>query len=382
MDTLSIPNPRALFLLAFAAGTLWAQAPSSPQPKTEAAYLLRLERVGHRQGVCVLLRGDGQYHLEHHAPDKVRVLEGFLDAQEMGLVVHIVSGDQLYRLEQKQITDPMLKSEDDQVILAVLRPHDIWQQLLFPDPLSREPYRESLVPLLEWLDRLQKRKGRELSEDEGRNNCQPFAIPELVRRPAKKGEPHTNRASAASAPIAGNIPGVAGPGPPRTKAAGDTYVLRFVDSAFVKGTMEMSCTLVTPSGTYHFVKQSREFGAQKVRSVVLDGNLDNTQIAALRQLLDAPELRTPPSDPRSQGLAIPTGGGPTETFVWFPRDGIIQKFEAWHSLQVVAGKVTQNVQEHGMTALLPLRQWLNLNLDESKAVPTVNPSNAKCMPEL
>jgi hypothetical protein len=116
MDTLTKPIPRALCLLAFSAGNLWAQAPASSQAKTEAAYLLRLERVRDRQGVCVLLRGDGQYHLERHTPEKVRVFEGHLDSDETRQLVHIASGDQLYRLEQKQITDPMLRSDDDRVI--------------------------------------------------------------------------------------------------------------------------------------------------------------------------------------------------------------------------------------------------------------------------
>src|ERR1700722_9500300 len=131
MDTFSIP--RAFCLLACAAGNLWAQAPSAPQAKTEAAYLLRLERVRNREGVCVLLRGDGQYHLERHTADKVRVFEGDLESGELHRLVRIVSGDQLFLLEQKQITDPMLRSDDDQVRLAVLRPLDEWQDLVFAD---------------------------------------------------------------------------------------------------------------------------------------------------------------------------------------------------------------------------------------------------------
>lgn len=381
METLTNQIPTALCLLALAAGSLWAQAPSSSQAQTEAAYLLRLERVRNRQGVCVLLRGDGQYHLEHHTPDRVRVFAGTLDAAETRLLVHIVSGDQLFRLEQKQITDPMLRSVDDQVILAVLRPRDRWQELLFPDPPSREPYLESIVPLLEWLDRMQKRKGRELSEEEGRNNCRPFVNLELTRRPEKKGEPRADDESGATAPVTGSTPGVSAPVPQAPVAAEKAYVLRMVDSAFVKGTIEMSCILVSRSGAYHFVKQSRGYGSQKVLSLVRDGTLDETQIAALRQLIDAPELREPPSGPRPSELAIPLTGGPTQTFVSFPRDGTIQKFEAWQSLQVVSGRRTPTVQEHGMKALLPLRQWLKMNLGEAKAVPTANPLNAKCMQE-
>ncbi len=73
--------------------------------------------------------------------------------------------------------------------------------------------------------------------------------------------------------------------------------------------------------------------------------------------------------------------GPTSTVIWFPHDGTIQKFEAWQAFQVVAGWPSQNLQQQGMKALLPLRQWMKLNLNESKAVVTATPVNAKCMPE-
>ena len=157
----------------------------------------------------------------------------------------------------------MLMVDDDEVILAVLRPQEIWQQLSPPGSQSRDPYRESLVPLLHWLDRLQKRKGRELSEEEGRNNCRPFVHLEFTPRPAKDGEPRTNIARVATAPIGGTTPSVTAPGPQGVVAGGKAYVLRMFDSAFVKGTLEMSCTLVTASGAYHFVKQSRDYGSAK-----------------------------------------------------------------------------------------------------------------------
>jgi hypothetical protein len=376
MDTFSIP--RAFCLLACSAGNLWAQAPSAPQAKTEAAYLLRIERVRNREGVCVLLRGDGQYHLERHTPDKVRVFEGDLDSEEIHPLVRIVSGDPLYRLEQKQITDPMLRSDDDLVILAVLRPLDKWQELVFPDSPSREPYRESLVPLLDWLDHMQKRKGRELSEEEGRNNCRPFVNLKFATRPGTKGEAHTGNTGA---PDFGRTPGATTPGPTGGGTAEKSYVLLMFDSAFVKGTIEMSCTLVTSSGAYHFVKQSRDRGSHKVRSRVLDAAFNETQIAALRQVLVSSELRSPPSDPRPSELILPDTDGPSHTVVSFPRDGAIQTFEAWQSLQIVPGRITHTAREHGMKTLLPLRQWLNVNVDLSKAVSMENPPNAHCLPE-
>ncbi len=185
MVTLSNPILIAFCGLIFAVGSVWAQAPSMPLEKKDAGYLLRLERVRYQQGVCVLLWGDGRYHLELHSPENVRIFEGTLDSGETRSLVGIVSGDQLYRLDQSQIENPFLPTGDDRVIVSVLRSGDKWQILYFPDAPSREPYRTSLNPLLDWLDRMEKRKGRKLSEEQGRNNCRPLVNPELTSRPAR-----------------------------------------------------------------------------------------------------------------------------------------------------------------------------------------------------
>lgn len=379
-----IPILRALRVPVLVAGSLWAQAsfstsssptsstPTSTSAKTETAYLLRLERVRNRRGVCVLLRGNGQYHLERHTPDKVRVYEGNLDSNETQLLVHIVSGDQLYRLEQKQIAEPMIRVTDDQVILAVLRPRDLWQELLFPDLSSREPYRESLVPLLEWLDHLEKRKGREISEEEGRNNCRPVVTPELTRRPVKSEGRATNNTSAVNPSNASDV------GPNALSSPGHLSLLRLGNSAFVKGALEMSCIAVLPSGEFHYVKQSRDYGSKRVRSWILDGRAVQEQIAALRQLLDDPELRKSPVGPPPAVFTTSRAGEPTQTMLWFLRDGALQKFEAWQSLQIVSGRPTGDLEEHGMKTLLPLRRWIKANVDEAHAVPAENPPNANC----
>src|SRR6266566_2061826 len=85
-----------------------AQASTHATEIGASTYLLRLERANYLQSVCVLLRGNGQYHLERHNPQKIRIFEGSLHADELQNIVHIVSGDRLFNLEQKQIPDLML----------------------------------------------------------------------------------------------------------------------------------------------------------------------------------------------------------------------------------------------------------------------------------
>jgi hypothetical protein len=258
-------------------------------------------------------------------------------------------------------------------MLAILRPIGSWQQLSFPDPHSREPYRESLAPLIEWLDRVQKLRAQKLSEEEGRNNCLPFAKPELSRRTEKVQEPHASASPNVSA--ANNGPQLGD----RTPQESFKYILRMEESGVAGGMVTMTCTLILNSGGYHFVKQSRDLGSRKVRSMVLDGILDAKQISLLQQILRDPVLQKSRSGPPTSEVYIPTDW-PAVASIWMPHDGTVQKFQAWRSLQVVAGWPTKDVEDHGMKPLVPLQQWLKINLNESKAAPAPSPQNAKCMP--
>jgi hypothetical protein len=370
-----------LGLLVCCAGTLCSQAAPSSQSTKEPTYLMRLERIRKGEDVCVLLRGDGQYHLEFQTGQNVKVFEGELDPDGVRQAIHIVSLDQLFDLEQKRIPEPLLTADDDQVMLAVLRPRDTWQQLTFPDSPSRDPYRDALVPLLEWFDRIQKRKGRSLSEEAGRNSCLPPRNLEFATRtPTLRAPDATNSNSTSEPDTADAFPRDAHAAPEGTSPE-PTYIFRMVESEYVKGTITMSCRIVSRSGQYHFVKQSREPGSRKVRSVMRDGVLNEGQMAVLRQILRAPELKEPRPSPRPSGSAMLLGEGPTQSVLWFPQDGTVQKVEAWRSVQIVGGRLTGNAQDHGMKALTPLRDWARQNLEESKAIATTNPSNMQCLQE-
>jgi hypothetical protein len=377
---------RAICLLGLFPVTLLAQTLDPAQPGNEPSYLLRLGRNrNYYEGVCVLLRGDGQYHLEEQIFEKVRVFEGNIDPAELRTLIQIVSGDQLLKLDQKQITDPMLKSDAEQLRLSILRPHNLWQELSFADSQSREPYRQSLLPLLDWLNRIQKREGRKLSAEEGKNNCRPPKKLEFSARPTPV-QPDTEqppRGGNTGAASLASAPQLTAPGAQQKTAVSNSFVLRMLNTESIKSGIAMTCTIVSHAGAYHFVKQSRDFGSRKIRSEVLDGNLTDQQVTALLALLDAPTLVQPPSPPSSSSFSfyMPTAEGPQMTVVVFQRDGVLQKFEAWRGAQVARGIRTAPAPAHGMDALVPLWQWLKINLDESRAVPAESPQNAKCLPE-
>ena len=325
-----------------------------------SVYLLRLERARSLQSVCVLLDSAGQYHLERHTLQKVRVFEGILDPVELRGVVHILSGDLLFDLQQNQIPDFMLKSDDDRVTLDIHRPSQ-WQQLSFPDSASREPFREAMNPLLQWFEALNKKKMSKFSEEAGRNNCLPPSKPEFAQR--KESQPPQ---PATSTPQAANAPA-----PP------PNYTLQMFDQRLGSSRFQATCILISSTGAYHLVKQSQGSG-NSLTSAVLDGTLAPAELASLRSLLDAPDLVNQPDEP--QEFEPIFMGGNYVTRLSIPRGAKVQKIAAWKSYRIVNQIMTRSVEEHGTKLLAPLREWLKSTLDEHKAVPTPNPSNPRCNP--
>ena len=151
-------------------GATLALGQGSPAP--EAAYLLQLERLQNGHFACVLVHTDGQYHLELRLPEKTGFFEGTLPPDDLRGLVRILSDDKLLHLQQSDIHSIFSENGRDLLRLAIFRPGSARQDLTFPSPGFA--FTGTVGPLLQWFERLEKRKGRKLSEDEGRNNC---AIP-------------------------------------------------------------------------------------------------------------------------------------------------------------------------------------------------------------
>jgi hypothetical protein len=403
----------AFFLLIFCAGSLWAQTPSSSQSGKEAAYLMRLERVREGLDVCVLVRGDGQYHLERHLSEKSKILEGNLDADETRQVIRIVSDDQLFLLRQDGISESMLRSKFDEVRLAVFRPQNHWQVLEFPDPVSREPYRKSLDPLLNWLEKLEKRKGQELSEDSGRNSCSPprdvdltvrernlqKSVPSVAGQTAlqKEGDPpppqlKTRNAQdqsetipqltsrPAQGPESSEINTPPTPRELQTPAAkNEQYLLRIVESLMYPRVERATCSVISHSGLYHVVSQNHDPGSSKVHNAVLDGRLNEAQLTSLGKILDAPEL-SKVSSHESQDLSYVPPISLNGFFMWisFLREGTTYNYEISRPFRFVGRSAIDKAQEKELQAFGPLFSWLKKNMDLSKSPPTSTLSNSRC----
>jgi hypothetical protein len=149
---------------------------------TPPFYLMRLVHAHVYENDCVLVRGDGQYHLERETAQKTEIFEGMLHLPELQRVEHFLSADELMALNEDKLLKPSSTGASMQVILSVHRPGH-WQNLTFAEPASWESYHDSIVPLIKWLDEMRKVKnGVKLREEIARNNCLPPPKLELKTR--------------------------------------------------------------------------------------------------------------------------------------------------------------------------------------------------------
>jgi hypothetical protein len=402
-------------ILAICAGNLWAQAAVSQPSGRKPSYLMRLERVREGFDVCVLVRGDGQYHLERHLLEKSKIFEGNLGDDELHRVIRIVSDDQMFFLRQDQIAESMLGSKFDDVSLAVLRPLNRWQILGFPDPASRDPYRKSLDPLLTWLDKLEKRKGQELSEDSGRNNCevpQDIDLTLRTRNPEdgsaktaahaspqadendRSVAPNTKVQSADSMPTLKSRPAqtsqsaastIPAAPKPQTEAIRIQPVrqkqplLRIVESGMYPRYEAAVCSVISPAGAYHFVVQKHEPSSSKVQNATLDGRLDEAQLASLRKILDAQELSKAVLHESEDPSFVPTISR-NGFFIWmyFLREGKAYNYERSQAIRSMAPSAADKARDQEFKLFDPLLEWLKKTMPPLKAIPTTNLSNGRC----
>ena len=155
-------------------GLAAAQTPNYP-------YLLRLEHSSFDAHSCALLQTTGAFHLEIYDGDNVKVHEGTIPPNDLLEIEADLNTPALVDLSQQQIEEPLIRTRHDELQVTVLR-GDGWQDLFFRSSDSQRPFEGWLGPLVRWLDNLHKLPHRDLSEDEGRNNCLPPKPITLKRR--------------------------------------------------------------------------------------------------------------------------------------------------------------------------------------------------------
>jgi hypothetical protein len=334
----------ALFLSAlFLTGSAFAE--KSLFESSTASYLLRLERSRADVDVCVMVRGDGQYHLERQWAEKTDVFEGTLRLSELQFLEHIVDQDQLFYLKQDEISAPLMSQGLDRVALAVLRPGH-WQSLNFYAPESRKPFASLLDPLLKWLNEVQGEKHIKLRAEEAEDHCLPDASVHLKIRGSNR--PVEERGASSQQQDKPALPG---------------YTFFMTRTSIKKIQAEKTCIIVKPDGRYHVERRDQRAGDSTISSNIFEGSVGSAGMQQLQQLLDAPELRnrTDDDDPQDQTLQELD-----LTHLMIPRNGHVQQISFWRYLRpFVVGRAA--VRDNGTNLLDPLNQWISANLEENRA---------------
>jgi hypothetical protein len=153
-----------------------------PADSEISPYLMRVQHTTPGNTICVLVRHDGQFHLETAHGDHTKVLEGSLPNSELLKVQRMLDNDGLPRLSQETPSSPRMTRGSEVLQISIFRT-DHWQNLIFMDDNGSQTLPQSLNPLLNWLDSLHKQPHQQMNEDESKNNCQSPKKIELKKRP-------------------------------------------------------------------------------------------------------------------------------------------------------------------------------------------------------
>ena len=298
--------------------------------------------------VCVLVRSDGQYHLERSDWDKTEVFEGEVSASDLHRIEHWVGQNELFDLTQDNIVAPIFTGPKDQLALGINRP-GYWQNLLFPAPSTWQRYTQSVVPLVQWFDETRKAKHRnKLSEEQGRTNCKPPERPKLSTRSAQK-----------------------------SQDAVEPFIF-FIQTASFKGKEgEKRCAIVYKNGRYHRETKSQRQGSDDLATAVYEGLLKPEAMRELGGILSSPEIQNR-AEPPLPWRMFQTDGEITS--LTFAHQGTPHTTFFWKYAPVPGLGSTGHVDESGMKELQPLREWLKTNVEDASPAPLAGTPLTDCVP--
>src|SRR5579863_4905997 len=270
---------RGSLLFFFTVSVASAQGNAGPYP-----YVLRLEHFSFETHSCALLQNTGAFHLEVDHGDQVKVFEGAIATNDLLDIEGDLNSEAIVDLSQQQIEEPLIPARRDVLRIAAFR-GDHCQYLYFLTNDSQQPFKHWLQPLVSWLDTLHKLPHRELSEDEGKNNCLPRDVIALKKRGAETPPNSITPNSSPPALSAGSAlqPQTSQPArmiPPLLRVH-----LRMKASESAND----SCVLITQSGGYRFEERTQKAG-KPVNTRVLGGQITPQELQQLGHLLDDPAL--------------------------------------------------------------------------------------------
>lgn len=238
-------------------------------------YLFRLEHGNAYSSACVLVQKSGDYHLELEDVDSAKVFEGSLKPDELQQVVSNLTS-LIEALSQGRIEEPLIVHSD--LLKLDISRNGRWSEVRFLSIESQQPYRQSLQPMVRWLNDLHKLPHRELSEDAGKNNC---LVPRKIVLKKRDELPHSSPDIAVRGTIqAPQQPDVPVPVPPKPRA-----LLRVDSFAVESGVFHQDCALIVEDGSYRAEQRSQKSGTKRVDIKLNGGQLTPTELSQLQNLL-------------------------------------------------------------------------------------------------
>lgn len=314
--------------------------------------LFRMERAQPGGAACVLVREDGSYRLEKALQAKTEMYTGALDPAGVGQLRALLANEQLRKLSQADIHNPLITDTFDNVQLAIWRGQN-WQELLFVSPSSRKSFKESLDPLLRWFKDLQKRPPEAARVEGTLTRCKPTPTMQIAV--------HVEASEST-----------------RPTAAGSRaqYLFRLRSSHYYSARAESTCTIVFGDGSYHWEQSNQAFGANRQDRIV-DGQLQAQSLHELQQILTASDLEKSTGNPEVKNLPIFQEG--TITVLNVPRETQVQDlifatvFNTKGGWLEIGGKNNLRYRITDQRLLEPLKKWMKDNSDahEKKAERTV-----------
>ena len=361
---------QSIFFLFLCSGGC-AQDAAAPQ-LAEYPFLLRLERTSKNSNVCVLLQRTGDFHLEHTRGDQTLVREGRIAEAELLRLKQSLDSDALQRLAQANIVPPLLSRMEDRLQINIFRA-DHWQNLVFPDTTSQAPHREVLTPLISWLNAIHDLPHRELSEDEGKNNCLP---PKRLQLKIRSNDSRTGSSTGEtdqSAPGSGAADAATAP------STRQIFLLRYSRERVSNGALERSCVIVNRTGHFRMEKGSQP-ATFKMKTTVYEGSISADEVRDLGRLLDAPDLKS--LQHQNRILSVPAVQDAEVISLSIPRENDTQLLIFSGYVGIRSGKDSAPGGTDDTTSIAPIQKWLEVSIESRKLTPSKSalPDNCAAAP--
>ena len=334
------------------------------QTTGEPTYIVRIETAHPGENTCVLVRADGFYHLEEITDEDGRIFEGWVPAREVEEVVKVVNLPEFGRLSQHDIPAELIVGNLNEVFVAVFRDGGV-QNLRWLDAESFKPYKQLVGPLVEWLRWVQKQQHTELSEDSGRTNCLPPAKIELRTR-----SEHAVNANPSATDGAGKrVPSQDVP-PVRP------YLVWMSVKRFDEGRATRNCVIVYADGEFRKEETVQVAGAVAAKTRAFVDNVPADDLASLRSILNAPELKSLQHPFRSRRISAREA---QITSVDIPRGDAIQRL-GFGDYYGIFGSDVRQANDNDEQAISPLQHWIKHAIGFRRSAPIPDSVGTNCAP--